>query len=95
MINFSFAKKNEERHGCAVSIDAPVPMDVVPSCAISGGADVELEQAMPNFCQLFEQYVNWGIDECEHKYARRMKRVLNICQIAERIMARIAKRNNL
>ena len=94
VIDFSFAKRNEERYSCAVPIHAPVPLDVVPSCAITGDADVELENAMPNFCQLFEQYVNWGIDQCEQKYAKRMKQVLKICTIAERIMARIARLNN-
>jgi len=92
--SFSFAKKNDERHACAVSVDAPVPMDVVPSCAISVDANVELEQAMPNFCQLFVEYVNWGTDQCEQKFAKRMKSIMNMCTIAERVMARIARRNN-
>ena len=90
VINFSFAKRNGERHGCAVAMNAPVPM----SCAISGSADVELEQAMTNFCQLFEQYVDWGIGQCEQKHARRMQKVMSMCTIAKRMIARtIAKRN--
>ena len=92
--NFSFDKRNGERYDCAVSIYLPVPLDVVPSCASFDKADVELQQAMQNFCQQLEQYINWGIDQCEQKIARKMKRVLNMCTITERVMARIARRNN-
>ena len=95
VIDFSFANKNDERHACAVSINAPVPMDVVPACTIAVDADVELEQAMPNFCQLFEQYVNWGTNKCEEKFAKRIKKVMILCKIAERVLARNARRNNL
>ena len=97
---FSFAKRNGERHDCAVSMDAPVPMSVVPSCAISGYADVDadvdadVEQAMSDFCQLFEEYVNWGIGECEGKDARRMKKVMSMCTIAERMIAKTIEKRN-
>ena len=91
---FSFATKHDERHACAVSLDAPVPMDVVPSCGISVDADVKLEEAMPKFCQLFEKYVNWGTDQCEQKFTKRMKKIMIMCTISEKVMARIARRNN-